>query len=754
MTFFKPAFLFQLVIFMGMAGLVLAESADNPVIENPSTEVMLYCAEPVAVAPLITIENIQVDQDNEGIKISISNYIKGEDVLEFDKVGSFKYKWDGNTGSLEITGVGTDQAYEEAAKKVYYRNISSNPTGGTRSFSISLRDADYLPFTADSGHFYQYIPKLDVTWKQARDLAANADYYGLKGYLATITSSAENDFIWTKIDGVGWIGASDEATEEKWMWVTGPEAGTHFWQGTYPNGYRVNNMFSFWNNGEPNNVGNIGIGEDYAHINANPGTIPKSWNDLPNAGGGPNSQYYRAQGYVVEYGGMPGDPKLKLSATSYVDVKDSKAPELDYNQMDTFLCGSLTQEFKIAFNNGQPAITLKPLDSRVSLVDGDTYSPTITVSEFGTYPFQLDMIAQSGCEYIDTIHLGVHNQPEAKFKLDETTCEGYNLQLEFEGITVNEATFTWYYNGEEFASQTDLMEVEIPLGFKTMDRSVGLKVNEQGCVDSSEKPVSVVPKNSVIVDDPVGCSPHSTQLAATAVESAASYSWDFGDGNSSPEQKPIYSFVNPSDTVRTFDVSLTVLSNTGCRNFEVMDDLVSVYPVPVAAFDPVPEVAVITSPGISFYNNSHAGTSSLWDFGDNTSASEEENPVHKYNDIGDFHVRLEVANDFGCSDTLVRIVGIDFDRFFPPNAFSPNAATEEDREFRIYGKGIIEDGYKLMIYNRWGETVFESNSSSVGWDGKMSNGNDAPAGVYTWVFQYIDVKSKKHTQQGNVTLLY
>ena len=63
----KPAFLIPLVIFMGMAGFVLAESADPPVIENPATNVMLYCAEPVAVAPLITIENIQVSKESDGI---------------------------------------------------------------------------------------------------------------------------------------------------------------------------------------------------------------------------------------------------------------------------------------------------------------------------------------------------------------------------------------------------------------------------------------------------------------------------------------------------------------------------------------------------------------------------------------------------------------------------------------------------------------------------------------------------------------
>ncbi|MCK3683365.1 PKD domain-containing protein [Maribellus sp. YY47] len=745
----KPAFLLPLVIFMGMAGFVLGQNSAPPVFEN-SSGVRLYCANPIAVAPSMTIENVQVNEDTEGIKISISNYIKGQDVLEYEKVGSFRYKWDTNTGTLEITGVGSDQAYEEAARKVYYRNLSSNPTGGIRSFSISLRDADYLPLTADSGHFYRYIPQLDVTWKEARDLAANDDYYGLKGYLATITSSAENDFIWTKIDGVGWIGASDEAEEGKWMWVTGPEAGTHFWQGNYPNGSSVNNSYSFWNSGEPNNQGD----EDYAHINSNPGTIQKSWNDLPNAGGGPSSQYYRAQGYVVEYGGTPNDPVLKLSATAFVDVKDNIYPQLDYNQVDTFICGQLSQLYKIAFTNGHPDILLSPLDSRVTVTNQDTYAPTITVPEFGIYLFQLNMIAESGCEYTDTIRVGFHNQPEAKFELDETSCGGYNLQLSFQGTTVEEALFTWYYNGEEYASETDLTELEIPLGFQLKDRSVGLKVNELGCVDSSAVPVTVAPKNTVEVEDSLGCSPHSIQLRATAVETTESYAWNFGDGTGSLEQKPVHAFVNTSDTVRRFDVDLTVIANNGCRNYEMMEELITTYPVPRAAFDAVPEVVLITSPGISFYNNSEAADSYLWDFGDTTLVSEEENPIHKYNDIGDFNVRLEAVNDFGCRDTAEHIVGIDFDRFFPPNAFSPNAILAEDREFRIYGKGIVEEGYQLMVYNRWGEMIFESNSSSVGWDGKMSNGNDAPAGVYTWLLHYVDVKSEKHTQQGNVTLLY
>ena len=64
-------------------------------------------------------------------------------------------------------------------------------------------------------------------------------------------------------------------------------------------------------------------------------------------------------------------------------------------------------------------------------------------------------------------------------------------------------------------------------------------------------------------------------------------------------------------------------------------------------------------------------------------------------------------------------------------AFSPNASLEEDREFRIYGEGVVDEGYLLLVYNRWGGVVFESSSQEIGWDGKMKNSDLAPSGVYT-----------------------
>jgi gliding motility-associated-like protein len=119
-----------------------------------------------------------------------------------------------------------------------------------------------------------------------------------------------------------------------------------------------------------------------------------------------------------------------------------------------------------------------------------------------------------------------------------------------------------------------------------------------------------------------------------------------------------------------------------------------------------------------------------------------------------YSVSLAVANDFNCTDTIIKPVTVTFDRLFPPNAFSPNASLAEDQEFRIYGDGVLDEGYQLLIFNRWGEIIFESRSQNEGWDGKMKNADFAPSGVYTWVIEYTDFTGEKHKQQGLVTLLF
>jgi hypothetical protein len=273
------------------------------------------------IATAVSISDPDDTTTNE-IFIQISSgYVNGEDLLTL--TGShpgITATWTAVDGKLVLTGPATYAAFENAILDVVYS--SSNPAAsGSRSFSITVGSPNYLPST---GHYYEYVSDLGITWTAAKAAAASRTYFGLQGYLATLTSQEEADFSGLQAVGVGWIGASDDpsqgASQENWQWVTGPEAGQQFWTGLAGGSTTAPSNFAFWNTGEPNDSGGGSNSESYAHITAASVGISGSWNDLSNTGAASGS--YQPQGYVVEYGGMAGDPVLQISATTQINISD------------------------------------------------------------------------------------------------------------------------------------------------------------------------------------------------------------------------------------------------------------------------------------------------------------------------------------------------------------------------------------------------------------------------------------------------
>jgi len=255
------------------------------------------------------------DTSTNAVYIQISTGYTANDKLKLNNEIShlpITASWDATAGKLKLFNIsGAPVSYIDfikAIKDVQFNNPSPI-LSGSREFSVTIGQANYLPFTS---HYYQFIPSLDIKWTEALTDAAASNYFGLQGYLSTITSLEESDFVRDKLadatnSGAGWIGGTDESTPNIWKWVTGPEAGTIFWNGG-PALNSTSPTFAFWNSNEPNNPDS----EFYAHIVA-PGTpysTPGSWNNLSNSG---SSEYYQPKGYIVEYGGMPGDPTLHIS---------------------------------------------------------------------------------------------------------------------------------------------------------------------------------------------------------------------------------------------------------------------------------------------------------------------------------------------------------------------------------------------------------------------------------------------------------
>jgi len=123
----------------------------------------------------------------------------------------------------------------------------------------------------------------------------------------------------------------------------------------------------------------------------------------------------------------------------------------------------------------------------------------------------------------------------------------------------------------------------------------------------------------------------------------------------------------------------------------------------------------ITNQNVQFQNQSSGAVSYLWNFGDGAddSTSIEENPIHNYLNEGTYVVMLVSTNIEGCIDTAYQTVIVLPDFYFP-NAFTPNANDRNDL-FMGYGAGIKK--YKMTIFDRWGEKLFETDDLYTGWDG-------------------------------------
>jgi len=89
---------------------------------------------------------------------------------------------------------------------------------------------------------------------------------------------------------------------------------------------------------------------------------------------------------------------------------------------------------------------------------------------------------------------------------------------------------------------------------------------------------------------------------------------------------------------------------------------------------------------------------------------------------------------------------------YVPNAFNPKSSVLENRIFKP--KISFLDNYLLIIYNRWGAKIYQTNSIHQGWNGTINGGKLAQTGTYTYYIKYTDQNNKKVEKTGFVNLIY
>ena len=180
--------------------------------------------------------------------------------------------------------------------------------------AVIPRKANAVPILNPvNGHYYEAIVLGEepdfLTWDAARVAAESNMFMGRPGYLATITSKEENDFLIVNFGplrsprGELWVGGSDDPVDGEWRWVVGPEAGTLFWIGG-PAGTEI--LFADWPPWEPNNA--FGPASE-----SRLGWTELGWNDLPASGFGSVKP-----GYIIEFSSVPEAPALSLFGLALV----------------------------------------------------------------------------------------------------------------------------------------------------------------------------------------------------------------------------------------------------------------------------------------------------------------------------------------------------------------------------------------------------------------------------------------------------
>lgn len=389
-------------------------------------------------------------------------------------------------------------------------------------------------------------------------------------------------------------------------------------------------------------------------------------------------------------------------------------------------------------------------------------SPQINFAQFGAYGATLTVTNSVGCKDDTTLgHALVYPLPVADYVTQLGHCHHDTVtfmdQSTLEVLSDDEIV-EWVYDYADgnYQLQPNTAHVYQDYGFYPSELLV---ITNHGCKDSLEQVIEVYPRPvvSFSADPPQGCQPLFVQFfdgtTIPAPYSLAQWQWDLGDGTTSSAQEPSLTYdpyIGPLDQA-LYNIALRVTSTNGCADSLAYDEMITVYPKPVAKFTTAPDfLATVVHPLYQMDDQSTINVTYWnWDFGDGGSAY-EQNPEYVYSDTGTYQIQLIAVTEHDCTDTISQLVKVEQEyHFYVPDAFTPNEDGKND-EFRGYGEFFTE--YKMSIYDRWGEEIFVSNEADHGWDGTYK-GAPVEMGTYIYTFLVLDWEGNDHTYRGRVTLL-
>jgi gliding motility-associated-like protein len=221
--------------------------------------------------------------------------------------------------------------------------------------------------------------------------------------------------------------------------------------------------------------------------------------------------------------------------------------------------------------------------------------------------------------------------------------------------------------------------------------------------------------------------------------------WLFNNTDSIKWNSPIYSVSQNGK----YTLQLILENYYGCSDTD--NAVITIYPNPKLNYDfwYLDEMA-----GATRWTYSYTGTLGYkidWFQNGQIIASGSGPSIVTIKDLGQQRFKLRVISDKGCMDSLEfsKMIAASNNLYYP-NAFTPDGQGGNN-VFGPYNAELLEN-YRLIVFNRWGEKLYESRPNQYYWDGRDSKGEPAMEGQYIYMVSGIKNTGQSLSRSGTVYL--
>ncbi len=319
---------------------------------------------------------------------------------------------------------------------------------------------------------------------------------------------------------------------------------------------------------------------------------------------------------------------------------------------DDSLCGLITTITALP-SAGAGLWTQIAGPATATITNPNNSSTNISTGVYGMYSFQWYENNGSGCTDADTVNISFDVVPVSGFiPADTSGCPPFPVS--FTNTTIGGAGYEWHFSDGGQTTTTNAAHTFTNTGTADITYYINMiATSTYGCKDSIQHQLTVhpLPVSDFVHDEVPSCSPVNVNFTNIS-SGAASYVWDFGDGNpTSSLQNPSHIFINNTTLIQYYEVKLIAYNSFGCPDTSLK--YITVFPDPDYTITAIPDTAchpaniqLVTQPGANNY---------LWNYGDGTSQSAGYQVTHPYINTGNtdqaYTIQLIGTSFFGCLDT-------------------------------------------------------------------------------------------------------